>query len=325
MSEVLCLIPGLIDVPLEDLGGLTPMQKAPTPTLDSLPLEEVISETPGGFESAFLKLLGVGNLEEGARGPLEAASLGFSLAPHQRAFSARLLSSGEGVIVDVSDQLLSDEEGRAFFKALPGLFLPLGGPRAVYITSNKEIEEQRECNPIALQGSPWKSRLPESLAHSFEEALVAHEINELRFDLEERPVNGVLLSEGGAAPAWSVQPEYADTLLCTSSAVMHGAARSVGMQIWRLPLEERRFDNIALLLKELPERLKRHSTVILDLPYLWQSTYEGNLREKVKSIEWLDRHFLAPLSERWSVRVHPLCATDIRIGSCGVATCRASG
>ncbi len=314
MSEILCLLPGLIDVPLQDLGGACPLEKAPTPTLDAMHCSVDHPPDYGGLETVLLALLGVVPGEASPRGPLEAYSLGYALAPHQLAYSARLISAGDGIIVDVSDELTSDSEGKALLSALPGTFFHLEGPKGVYLTS-QELPRRIGCNPVACEGESWQQGLPQELANGIETALVGHEINELRFDLEERPVNGLLLTEGGEAPQWDSTTELGDTLVVTASAVMHGAARAVGAAVWRLPREGRRLENVSLILQQIPELTKKHSRILLDLPYLWQSTYEGDVREKVKTIEWLDRHLLAPIRAQWTLAVHPLRPTDIRLGT----------
>jgi 2,3-bisphosphoglycerate-independent phosphoglycerate mutase len=313
MTEVICLLPGLCDVPLHDLGGLTPLEKAPTPTIDSMETELFCPPEKGGCPNAFLAFLGIEHKSDLPLAPLEAYSLGFALAPAQCAYSARLISAGEGVMTDVSDHLVSDAEGKALFSSLPGNFFHLEGPLAVLITDQK-LPCRVGCNPVDMLGRQWAEGLPCEFAQSLEQSLHASEISTMREELEEPPVNGLLFTEGGKLPKWEGEVCTKQSLLCTGSSALHGLARTMGVEVWRLPKEQRRLSTTQLLLKHIPDLAAKYDRLIVDIPHLWQSTYEGNLREKVKTIEWIDRRFLAPLLERWSLVVHPLRQVDIRVG-----------
>ncbi len=314
MSHVTVLLPGLCDRALHDLGGVTPLEKAVTPFFAACIQEPFSPPESGGLETALLSLLGI-TPEKVALGPLQAAALGFRLAPHQFAYSLRLLSAGEGAIVDVSDTLTSDSEGKSFCQALNqvggGTALHAQGPCGVWIT-DEEGEPNAGLNPIDLLERPWKPLLPlPGMADPMEEALASHEINALREDLEERPINGVLLTDGGTQQTW--QLEGSPPTLIASSPLLRGVGKCCGMEVRQPPKEKKRLDSLPWILSQM-----RHAEeeMIVEIPHLWQSTYEGNLREKVKTIEYLDAHLLEPAKQQGvTLIVHPLRQTDITHGT----------
>jgi 2,3-bisphosphoglycerate-independent phosphoglycerate mutase len=320
MEQLTFLLPGLSDGPLNDLQGLTPLQKADTPTLDAMQRTTVIPPESGGFETALLWLLDAQPSEDVSLGPLEAAALGFRLAPHQIAYRLRLISAGEGAIVDVSDGLLSDAEGKSFCRAINAAFgregihvVHASGPNGVWITTRPEfVEMHAGMNPITLEGVPWKELFPlPDLADRMEALLTEHPINELRIDLEERPVNGILLSEGGTLTQWEL--EAAGKRVVASSPLFRGVARTAGVRLTIPPTEKRRLDALPWMLEQI--KCSMDHTLLVEVPYLWQSTYEGNLREKVKTIEFLDKNLIAPAQTfAEHVTVHPLRHTDITLG-----------
>ncbi|MFW6236251.1 MAG: cofactor-independent phosphoglycerate mutase [Desulfovibrionales bacterium] len=80
---------GMGDYPLEELGGKTPLEAAPTPFMDGLASRGIVGRCrtipesmPPGSDVANMSLLGFDPADyHTGRGPIEAAALGLSLAP----------------------------------------------------------------------------------------------------------------------------------------------------------------------------------------------------------------------------------------------------
>ncbi|MCB1135952.1 MAG: hypothetical protein KDK78_06770, partial [Chlamydiia bacterium] len=324
------------DQVLQDLGGKAPLQAAHTPGLDSMAEHHFLSPAaPGLQETSFAGLvMGVETLAPIAPAPLEALARGFRLHGSQVAFTCRLISVGDDTVVDVSDGLASDSEGQACFQALnealdkAGMhFIPTGGPLGVCISDHPALKVSCEAfcrlNPVDSIGCSWMSQLPgaglESTYQALADCLAGLELNELRLDLEEDPINGLLLYGGGLLPQlpavdqaveiWSPRPTYL------------GIAKLLQVPWKNLGPEHQRFDHARMVLDKLDEWIEQKEQVMVDLPYLWQSTYKGDLLEKVKTIEWLDRELISPLLKRaiagdLELRVRSLSAVDIRSGAC---------
>ena len=83
--------------------------------------------------------------------------------------------------------------------------------------------------------------------------------------------------------------------------------------------ERQRFASLKSLIDNLPTFFREKDFVCIDLQYLWRSTFKGDLLEKIKSIEFLDKQFIHPLKaycKKCKVRLSlfPLKHTSIGSG-----------
>ncbi len=338
MKEIVCLLTGLTDVSLDDLGGKTPLEKANVATLDLLAQQGSCIRMPtpnhGGAETALLDLLGVSKgLDRAAKGPLVAMAMGCVLESDEAAYLIRFCSAGQGIIVDIADDLVSDSEGRALCEALTSRalrFIHVAGPEALLVTSDPSLHHPKSSQPLGpaqLVGRPWQKLLPKGvhkktalrLLEPLIETLTYHEVNQVRAELEEPPINALVLTDGGRSPQFH-RPKGVPTLLFTRDKVFEGVAKALDLPLWQPPPTLAKFGDVPTLLKHLDGAMEGYDRLLIDLPYLMSSTYRGDLLEKVKTIEWLDRNFLAPLKQ-WcllhnvKLTVRPLRHTDIRLGT----------
>ncbi|MBB64993.1 MAG: hypothetical protein CMO81_07995 [Waddliaceae bacterium] len=344
MKAIFCLLTGLCDRTLRDLGGLTPLQKAKTENLDLLCAHSEIwalkSPEAGRREDSLMALLGGESTNTRIPlAPLELYAAGGKLKEEEVTYCLRFISIGEGVVIDVSDALTNESECRVLCAELNQSLGPkgfrfqhLGASRALLIGSASTLHEhlsEPTINPIQCLGRKWRE-LPsykgeeewQSLLEEVATHLSLHEINELRLDLEEDPINAILPFEGGKKPDLEIglkgwAPEQ--ILVYPSSHSIRGLSRLLKINTWELGLEKKKYAHIDHILENLDEQLSKHDLIILDLPYLWASTYKGDLLEKVKSIEWLDRNFIGLLNKYCArnditLVLNPLMPTDIHEG-----------
>ena len=347
MRTITCILHGITDKPLQDLGGLTPLQKASCENLDFLAKEgSFFSATPprcGGVEAALMSLLSKYDVSEPlALGLLQAYSCGYDVNVDQMAFVIRLISTVNDIVVDVSDDIVSDEEGRMLCKGLNDAaselgchFLHISGPNAVVIMqSSCEYNHTgfHEYNPIKTEGKHWLyplalSKHPSnlelaSLLRKASEILGNHEINALREDLEEPQVNALLISHVGGMfhDIQKYTPEDAsDTLLYTTSPVSSGISKLLGIDLLKLPSEHKKYSHLQTILCRLDTILEKKDRIIMEFHYLWNSTFKGDLLGKVKGIEFLDKNLMGPLVKYCSshdvqLTVLPLQNSDIKSG-----------
>ncbi|MGM9802956.1 MAG: cofactor-independent phosphoglycerate mutase [Muribaculaceae bacterium] len=118
MKHIIILGDGMADEPVAELGGLTPLQAAHKPTIDSLCRQGrcgMLHTVPQGYhpgsEVAHLSLLGY-DLDEvfEGRGSLEAASMGVEIEPGEMAMRCNLICVEDGKIKNHSAGHISDEE-----------------------------------------------------------------------------------------------------------------------------------------------------------------------------------------------------------------------
>lgn len=345
MSLFILLLNGVTDLPLVDLKNRTPLEVSKHPYLDSLlhhgELYNLSPPSPSSFENSLLSLLGR-DKELGSQAVFESIAKGHNFKEGEGAISCRFVSMGKDVITDISDHLLTDREGALFCKNLNESyshfdckFYPLEGTRALCISSHPAFTSLfpfKRIPPVSTLGKNWKDTLPptdspfqgtlQELISQFQSSIDSSEVNSLKQDFEEAPVNGIILSEGSIwkniEKSSSKQlPE--NTIIVTSNPSTLGIAKTFGIDVWSLPSEVEKFSQVPLVLHYLEEMLKTRDLVIWDVHYLWNSTYNGSLLEKIKSIEFLDRHLVSRAKEISDKDNHtlitlPLTHSSIHLG-----------
>ncbi len=132
--KYLILIPdGMADVPVEQLGNLTPMQKAKKPTMDMLASRATVgtvSNVPDGMvpesDTANMAILSFDpKVYSKGRSPLEAVSMGIEMQPDETAYRCNVVTLTEEqdnyedrIIVDHSADEISTEEADLLIKEL---------------------------------------------------------------------------------------------------------------------------------------------------------------------------------------------------------------
>ena len=139
MKHIIILGDGMADHPVERLGGKTLLQYANTPYMDLLAKEGKTGRlvtVPDGFmpgsEVANTAIMGydLNKVYEG-RGPLEAASIGYEMAPEDMAIRCNVITLQDGRIITHNGGNLSTENGDVLMKYLDG---KLGNDRIKFIT-----------------------------------------------------------------------------------------------------------------------------------------------------------------------------------------------
>jgi 2,3-bisphosphoglycerate-independent phosphoglycerate mutase len=240
-------------------------------------------------------------------------------------------------LVDVHDGLCSTQEGKELARDLNEVmgadgfhFIHLQGPMGILLSDHPEmvaaVQASRSLNPIDCLGQNYPSATTgicenpavTELCVRISEALSAHSINELRADLEEDPINAAIFYGGG--PLFRTAKQRGDVFLLSPVAESIGVAKSLGCQTLYLDEETQRFDWVRRSVADIKTWTARSQELVVEWPYVWNSTFKGDLLEKIKTIEWLDKHGLAPLlqlcrEENLDLRVLSLRAVDIRDGS----------
>ena len=134
MKYVICVPDGCADLPVPELGGLTPLEAADTPHMDALAARAVVGRAaviPTGMAPSS----DVGNMSilgfdpsafHTGRAPIEAAAMGLTLAPDQVAFRCNLVTVADGEMVDYAGGSPSDE---AAAEVINRIDAELGGGR----------------------------------------------------------------------------------------------------------------------------------------------------------------------------------------------------
>jgi 2,3-bisphosphoglycerate-independent phosphoglycerate mutase len=125
--KLVFLVPdGVADLPLEELGGKTPLQAARSPSCDEIARRGslgLVRTVPDGMQPgsdvANLSLLGYDPARcYGGRGPIEAANMGIEVPEGWTAFRCNLVNVKDGTMVDYSAGHISREAAAGAIGAL---------------------------------------------------------------------------------------------------------------------------------------------------------------------------------------------------------------
>ncbi len=333
---------GMGDYPLEALGGKTPLEYAPTPTLDRLAAHgemgvaiTIPEGMPPGSDVANMSLLGYdprGVIT--GRGPLEAAAMGITLAPGEVAFRCNLVTlgtrGGELVMEDYSAGHISTEEAReiihdlrAATEGLPLTLFPGVSYRHVLIWSGGDahLTTTPPHDILGREVSTYRKVYDETpVLRSFieraEAILSRHPVNEARRLQQIRPVTSLWPWGQGVAPSVPTLTERCGLRGVMISAVdlLKGLGVYAGLETPRIEGATGYLDtNYEGKVRTAVDKLHH-----LDLAYIHieapdETSHEGSVEKKLTAIEHFDAKVLRPLVEmlterEWSVRM--LVVTD---------------
>lgn len=348
-----CMLPGLEDVGLVNLEGKTPWDKAHHPHLDYLmqnsTLFSITNTNCLGVDNAFLtfvlqnpKWLNI------STAIFEATLFNASSKLHNTYLLARFVFLVDEVIVDSSHHFFSEQEARALCSALNERFESLGlkfilnDSKEVIVISDGSVLEGFQ----GMASVPHPDQLlythihqlypglltPEQsqLLYDIFQTLEDHEINQLRKDLEEPLINGLIFEHGGGytKSLFSYEPSTSDQLFVyTFSTAVAGACHYFHIPFMKLLPEKKRYEYLIDIMQEIKKTLGQYQHLVLDLRYLWESTYKKDLLEKIKTIEFLDKFFVQELisfcnATSTILNLGSLVKTDMHLGTICPGTTR---
>ncbi len=117
---------GMADDPLEELGGLTPLEAADTPHMNALAgkglvglVRNVPPDMSPGSDVAVMSVLGYNPARyHTGRAPLEAPAIGVDLEPGRIAYRMNLVTIADGQMADFAAGHISSNEAAVLVEAL---------------------------------------------------------------------------------------------------------------------------------------------------------------------------------------------------------------
>ena len=218
------LIPdGMADEPLEELGGLTPLEAAETPNMDALAAKGIVGLTrnvPAGMspgsDVAIMSVLGYDPAEyHTGRAPLEAPSVGVELTDDQIAFRMNFVTIDRGEMVDFAAGHISDPEAAVLVEAIQSAldsdefkFYPGASYRHLMVTTETDLLDTRCTPPHDIIGQSIENYLPQGsqakrlldIQDRAARILNGHEINVRREAAGKNPANRIWLWGQGTRP-----------------------------------------------------------------------------------------------------------------------------
>ncbi len=315
MRKYVIIVPdGAADHPLEELGGLTPLEAARLPNMDFIASDgacgtavTVPEGLPAGSDVANLSLLGYDpRTYYCGRGPLEAASLGVEIGEGEYAFRCNLITVEDERIADYSAGHVSTGEARELMESVQA---ELGGPGVRFHPGMSYrhlmiIEgdwSSTACTPPHdVVGSPLAEveprgpgaeRLVELIDRS-REVLEDHPVNRARREAGKHPANRIWFWGQGRNPAMpTLKERYGlSGAVITAVDLIRGLGILAGMDPIEVPGATGYLDtDYDAKARYAAQALKEHDLVYIHVEAPDEAGHEGLVEEKVKALENIDR------------------------------------
>ncbi len=327
MKYVILQIDGSADLPIDRIGGRTPLMAANMPTIDRLAREGrcgTLETVPAGMTPdssvANLSLLGYDpRVTYQGRGVLEAASLDIELGPRDVAMRLNLIALKDGCILDHSSGHISSEEAEQLVEALAEAFgdraelHPGVSYRHLLVLRGDEHSPALKCwpphdhvgKPIAEM--PITAEKPEAEAT----ASLLNELTEIsRRVLADHPVNQARRAAGKreAATMWLWAPGRKPTMetfqnkfgihgaVISAVDLIRGLGRYAGMTTVIVEGATGLYDtNYEGKAQAAAKALEDHDLVFVHVEGPDEAGHARDLGLKIYCLESIDRRLLTPL------------------------------
>lgn len=348
MKHIIILGDGMADHAVERLGGKTLLQYANIEYMDQLAHEgrcgrliTVPEGFPPGSEVANTAILGydLNKVYEG-RGPLEAASIGYEMAPDDFAIRCNIITLEDGRIITHNGGNLQTEDADILIKYLNE---HLGSDRVRFITGiqyrhllvikggSKHIvcnpphdhpnEEWRPLLVSAEADAPVEegrmtaqetADLINDLILKSQELLAQHPFNIERAKRGERQANSIWPWSGGYRPEMKTisdtYPQVKSGAVISAVDLIRGIGHYAGLKKifvnGATGLADTNYEGKA---EAAIEALRKYDFVFLHVEASDEAGHDGDLELKVKTIEYLDKRIVKPIYEEVKTWDEPVC------------------
>ncbi|MEW6592121.1 MAG: cofactor-independent phosphoglycerate mutase [Candidatus Hadarchaeota archaeon] len=314
---------GMADYPCKELCGKTPLQAARKPNMDMIASEGrvgLVKTVPDGMvpDSAVANLAILGYNPRKyftGRGPLEAGAMGIKLGKNDVAFRCNLVTERGGVMADYSGGQISNEEAKALLeevRKLGGGEYHLGVKyRHIFVMRNASIAvgcdpphdivgEKISKHMIGPEGGKVGKML-NGLMLSSKGLLSKHPVNIKRERAGKNPANMIWLWSPGRRPKLeSFRKKYGlKGAMISAVNLINGIGVYAGMEVVKVPGATGYYDtNYEGKADYAIKALKKTDFVYVHVEAPDEAGHEGNARQKVRTIEDLDKRLLGRILDK---------------------------
>lgn len=318
MKHIILLGDGMADEPIDELGGLTPLEKAHIPHMDALAREGVLglAETiPKGFhpgsDVANLSVFGYDPAVcYSGRSPLEAASMGVELGPEDVAFRINLVTLeahyGDLYMQDFSADHISTAEATELINCLQEElgddqfeFYPGVSYRHLMVWRGGR-DQFNLMPPHDLTGKSVSRHMPRGsgaepmvqIINSAQMLFNRHPVNHQRLSAGKLPANSIWLWGQGRRPRMStLREQYGlDGAVISAVDLIKGIGIYAGLDVIEVPGATGYLDtNYRGKAEAALEALKTRDFVYVHVEAPDEAGHEGNLAGKIEAIEKFDQ------------------------------------
>ncbi|MEO5359552.1 MAG: cofactor-independent phosphoglycerate mutase [Nitrospirota bacterium] len=315
MKYIVLIGDGMADMPLEAIGGLTPLQKAVTANMDILAsggtlgmVRTVPEGFPPGSDVANLSILGYNPKDYySGRAPLEAASMGIPLGEGDAAFRCNLvcLDFTETRMVDYSSGHITSEEAKSLIMDLNRelssdniKFYPGISYRHLMVYKDGPID--MSCTPPHdITGRAFTQYLPHghgadvllNLMRRSQEVLRDHPVNIERVNHGKPPANSIWLWGQGKRPTLPLfKAKYGiEGSLISAVDLTKGLGVCAGLKVIDVPGATGYLDtNYTGKARYGVDSLKDRDFVYIHVEAPDEAGHSGKLNDKIRAIEDFD-------------------------------------
>jgi len=324
MKVVLVLGDGMADRPIKELGGLTPLQAAKTPSMDKIAkfgicgiMDTISPGIPPGSDTAHLAIFGYDPFKVyGGRGVFEALGIGLDVKKGDLCFRSNFATVDERMIVLDRRAGRIEEGGEELAKALDGIKLEsfpeievifkhstehrgsliLRGPDLSGMVSNSDphVENVAVQKVVPLEKSREAERTAKilnTLIEKFHEILESHPLNVKRRAEGLLPANIVLFRGASVLPKLEpITERYGIKALCVAAGALYrGVCKAVGMDLIDVlgATGTVETDTIAKA-KTAVEGLLKYDFIFVHVKGADNASHDGDIKQKIRMIEKID-------------------------------------
>jgi 2,3-bisphosphoglycerate-independent phosphoglycerate mutase len=328
MKYAIVIPDGCADEPQESLDGNTPLQAANIPAMDAIAAEGVVGRAnnvppslPAGSAVANMSLLGYDPMKHfTGRAPLEAAAQGIELGPEDWAVRCNLVTIEDQTMRDFTADHISTDEAAQLLGSLaeavaePALeFVPGVSYRNLMIhraASSKPpySDDTRTTPPHDLTDKSVLDDHPRGPGSDLLNRLMAesvavfsdHSVNAARRDAGRLPATNVWLWGQGRTPSLAPFAEVYGRrgTMITAVDLLRGLAKLIGWQRIEVPGATGYTDtDYAAKGCYAIDALLDTDIICVHVEATDEASHEGDVAAKIKALEEIDRHIVAPLHE----------------------------
>jgi 2,3-bisphosphoglycerate-independent phosphoglycerate mutase len=345
MKYIILLADGMGDLPVDELGGMTPLEAAKTPNMDHLfskSLAGMVSPLCKGFplgsDIGNMTILGNNpNEHYTGRAPMEAANLGIDLGPKDVAFRCNLVYVKGGVMMDYSSGHISTEEAKTLIKMLGKKlgtddvkFYP--GKSYRHIVVMKGGENIKATPPHDITNQPIEGHLPTGvradkliqLMQDSQLLLDGHEVNMQRRADGKNPANMIWLwGQGKKLDLPQLKDKYGlKGAVISAVDLVNGIGVSMGLEVINVPGATGYTDtNYAGKADYALKALKKKDFIYVHVEATDETGHNRDIKGKIGAIEKFDSEVVSRIVDGmknfkdYRIMITSDHATPVKIGT----------
>lgn len=345
MKYIILLADGMGDIPVDELGGKTPLEAANTPNMDAMSKKSecgmvipCVKGFPVGSEVGNLSMLGNDPNEYfTGRAAMEAANMGIKLGPKDVAFRCNLVMVKDGKMFDYSSGHITTEEAKVLIKMLDKKlgsdecrFYP--GKSYRHIMVMKGGESVKAVPPHDITGQDIEEHMPKGaksevliqLMRDSQYLLDGHEVNMKRRAEGKNTANMIWLwGQGKRLELPQFKDKYGlKGAVISAVDLVNGIGKSMGLEVVSVPGVTGFIDtNYGGKADYALKALKKKEFVYVHVEATDEMGHNGDIKGKILAIEKFDSMIVGKIAEgmkdfgEYRIMITSDHATPVKVGT----------